>query len=143
MMPFGLSNTPSTFMRLMNQILKPFSCKFIVVYFDFFWCILLMWWRIWSIWEWLQRLQRNKLYINLKKCCLLQSNLEFLGFIVGKNGIITIESKIQAIREWPTPKTVSKVRSFHGLATFYKRFIRDFNTIAALITECLKKGKFK
>ena len=143
-MPFGLSNAPSTFMRLMNQVLKPFYCKFVVVYFD---DILVYSIDVVTHLEHLRMvmevLWRNKLYTNLKKCSFLQSNVEFLGFIVGTDGIKAIESKVQAIKEWSTPKTMGEVRSFHGLATFYRRFICGFSTIATPITECLKKGKFK
>lgn len=84
-------------------------------------------------------LRRNKLYINLKKFSSLQSNMEFLGFIISANGIRAIESNIQAIKEWLMPKIVDEVRSFPGLTTFY----RSFNTITAPTIECLKKGKFK
>lgn len=142
-MPFGLTNAPSTFMRLMNQVLRPFIGKFVVVYFD---DILIYSKSIneheGHIREVLSVLRENKLYANLKKCTFMSESLLFLGFVISKEGVKIDEEKVRATREWPTPKNVSDVRSFHGLATFYRRFIKHFSSIVAPITECLKKGKF-
>jgi hypothetical protein len=119
-MSFGLSNTPSTFMRLMNQVLKLFTGHFVVVYFD----DILIYSRCESdhlkhLRKVLTVLQQNKLYVNLTKCRFMTSSLLFLGFIVSADGIKVDEEKIRAIRDWPTLKNVSDMRSFHGLATFY------------------------
>jgi hypothetical protein len=142
-MPFGLTNAPSTFMRFMNQVLKPITGKFVVVYFD----DILIYSQTQSehvahLREVLQILQQNKLYVNLKKCSFITSSLLFLGFVISADGIKVDEEKICAIRDWLTPRTVNEFRSFHGLTTFYRRFVRDFNRIVAPITECMKKGKF-
>lgn len=140
-MPFGLSN--GTFMRLMTHVLKPFISKSVVVYFD---DILIFSHsqdeHIEHLRSVLNVLQENKLYINMKKCNFMTKKLIFLGYIVSDVGFQVDESKVQGIREWPFSKTVQEVRSFHGLATFYRRFIRYFSTIMSPITECLKKRKF-
>ncbi|GKE34153.1 transposon ty3-I gag-pol polyprotein [Tanacetum coccineum] len=138
--PFGLSNASSTFMRLMNQVLKPFIGKF---YFD----DILIYSKtedehLDHLREVFKVLQEHQLFVNLKKCSFMTHKLLFLGFVVSADGIHVDDEKIKVIQEWPTPQIIGEVQSFHGLATFYRRFIRDFSTIMAPVTECLKKGCF-
>ena len=143
-MPFGLSNAPSTFMRFMNHILKPCIVNFVVVYFD---DILI--YRKNSM-EHLERLRQlfsilreQRLFANLKKCDFYADRIIFLGYVVTKDGIEMDRSKIEAITNWPTPSSIHDVRSFNGLVSFYRRFIRGFSSIMAHVTECLKGDKFK
>jgi hypothetical protein len=140
-MPFGLTNAPSTFMRLMNHVLRAFIGKFVVVYFD----DILIYSKnlhdhVSHLHSVLDVLRKEKLYANLKKCTFCTDKLVFLGFVVSAKGIEVDEEKVKAIQEWPTPSSVSNVRSFHGLASFYRRFVKDFSTVAAPLTEVIKKN---
>ena len=142
-MPFGLTNAPSTFMRLMNEVLKLFLGRFVVVYLD----DILVYSRneeehLIHLRDVFETLRAQRLYGKLEKCSFLVDNVVFLGYVVSKDGVSVDQSKIEAIKSWPNPKTISEVRSFHGLASFYRRFIRDFSTITSPITSCLKKGAF-
>ena len=84
-------------------------------------------------------LEIEKLFANLKKCTFCTDKLVFLSFVVSAQGIQVDEEKIRAIQEWPSPMRVGNVRSFHGLASFYRRFVKDFSSIAALLIEVIKK----
>ena len=138
-MPFGLTNAPSTFMRLMNPVLRSFLGKFVVVYFD----DILVYRK--SLEEHVNDLKyvlkvlRKKIYFQPQKVLFCNEKVNFLGYVVGANGLEVDEEKVKAIKEWPTPKTISKVRSFHGFASFYCRFIKDFSTLAAPLTKVIKK----
>ena len=140
-MPFGLTNAPSTFMRLMNHVLRAFIGKFVVVYFD---DILIYSKSVGEhmkhIRQVLDELRKEKLFANLEKCSFCTDHVVFLGFVVSGKGIEVDESKVKAIKDWPAPTNVSQVKSFHGLASFYRRFVRDFSTIAAPLNELTKKG---
>ena len=140
-MPFGLTNAPSTFMRLMNHILRHFIGKFVVVYFD---DILVYSLNLNDHIEHLRSvllvLRDEKLYANFEKCTFCKSEVIFLGFVVSAQGVKVDEEKIKAIKDWPRPKCMSEVRSFHGLASFYRRFVPNFSTLAAPLNEIVKKN---
>jgi hypothetical protein len=140
-MPFGLTNAPSTFMKLMNHVLRVFIGKFVIMYFD----DILVYSK--DLNEHIEHLRYvfdvlkcEKLYANFKKCNFCMEKVVFLGYVVSTIGIKVDEEKVKAIKEWPMPKSITEVRSFHGLASFYRRFVKDFSTLVALLTEVIKKN---
>ncbi|GJV68776.1 reverse transcriptase domain-containing protein [Tanacetum coccineum] len=114
-MPFGLTNGPAVFMELMNQVCKLYLDKFVIV--------------------------NEKLYAKFSKCEFWLQEVHFLGHVVNQNGIHVDPSKIEAVKNWKTPTTPSKIRSFLGLAGYYRRFIANFSKIAKPLTSLTQKNQ--
>ena len=116
--PFCLTNAPSSFVRLMNQVLKAFIQKFIF-YFD---GILnynkILEEHVEHIQKVLDVIRKRKVFANLEKCTFCIDKVWFLGFVVSKHGMQADEPNIRAIKDWTTLENVNQVRSFHGLANF-------------------------
>ena len=140
-LPFGLTNAPATFQTLMNDIFRPHLGRFVVVYLD----DILIYSRTLEehnahVRTILSLLRGNKLYGKLSKCSFFQEQVEFLGHMVDKDGVHMDPNKLNAIKEWPPPKNVTELRSFLGLANYYRRFNKDHAKICAPLTNLFKKG---
>ena len=139
-MPFGLSNAPATFQTMMNARLQPYLMKFCVVYLD----DILIFSRTREehyehITKILEVLEREELYAKPNKCIFAQEQLEFCGHIVGRGTVVPVPQKVKVVEDWPQPRNVHEVRQFLGLATYYRRYVRDFARIAAPLHELLKE----
>jgi hypothetical protein len=132
-MPFGLSNAPSTFMRLMNHMLQPFLGKFVVYFDDILIYSSSTDQHLHHLREVLSALRREQLYANLLKCELLSTSVNFLGFVISAKVLEPDPNKVAATTNWPAPCTLTKARSFHGLASFYQTFIQNFSTSWSLL----------
>ena len=144
-MPFGMANAPATFQAYINKALAGYIDDFCVVYLDDILiysqneeehCI--------HVKKVLERFKQYQLFVNLKKCEFSTTQVEFLGFIVSQGGVGMDKRRVQAIEEWPAPKSYRDIQVFLGFANFYRRFISHYSKIAAPITELLKgsiKGK--
>ncbi|KAI3818361.1 hypothetical protein L1987_12166 [Smallanthus sonchifolius] len=141
-MPFGLTNAPTVFMDLMNRVCKPYLDKFVIVFID----DILIYSKTKAEHEQhlrliLELLKKERLYAKFSKCEFWLKEVQFLGHIVNEKGIHVDPAKIEAVKNWSTPKTPTEIRSFLGLAGYYRRFISNFSKIAVPLTALTHKGK--
>jgi hypothetical protein len=139
-MSFGLTNAPSTFMRLMNEVLKDFIEKFVIVYLD----DILIFSKITvehlkHLATVMKRLQQEKLLINMNKSPFMKTELIYLRFVISENELRMDPDKVEVIKNWPSQRNIFEVRSFHGLASFYRKFIRNFSGISVAMMDIVKK----
>ncbi|GAU51960.1 hypothetical protein TSUD_417460 [Trifolium subterraneum] len=141
-MPFGVTNAPGVFMEYMNRIFHSFLDKFVVVFID---DIL-----VYSKSEEehkehlrivLQVLKEKKLYAKLSKCEFWLEEVSFLGHVISSGGIAVDPAKVDAVTKWGTPESVSEIRSFLGLAGYYRRFIEGFSKMALPLTLLTRKDQ--
>ena len=140
-MPFGLTNAPATFMRLMELVLRGLEWEQCLVYLDdvvafgktFDACLM-------HLENVFQRFSQAGLTLKPSKCQLFQREVAFLGHRISGEGVSCDPEKLAAVREWPRPCNVSDVRSFLGLANYYKRFVPQFSEVAGPLTSLTEKN---
>jgi hypothetical protein len=128
-------------MRLMDDVLRPFTNSFLVVYLD----DILIFSRTCEenmrhIQQVLSTLWQNKLYANLEKCSFCMNKVQYLGYIVDEHGVHVDPAMIQVIHDWPAPTILIDLRSFLGLANFYRRIVLGFSHIAWALSQVTKGG---
>ena len=143
-LPFGLCNAPSTFQRMINEVLLPYLDKFVLLYLDDI-CIYSKTpeEHLQHLEQVLSALRKHNLLAQASKCEFGLRSIDFLGHIVSADGIKVDPAKVKAVMDWPIPTSKHDVLSFKGLAGFYRRFIKDFSKIAAPLSALTGNVPFK
>jgi hypothetical protein len=139
-MAFGLTGAPGSFQGAMNSTLHPYLRKFVLVFFD----DILIYSKTYEehvthIRLVFELLAKDQWKVKLSKCSFALRQISYLGHVISESGVATDPQKISAIAQWPTPN-VKELRSFLGLAGYYRKFVRNFGTISEVLTDLLKKN---
>jgi hypothetical protein len=142
-MPFGLCNAPATFQALMNDVLRAHLRRFVLVFFD----DILIYSRSWAdhlrhLRVVITLLREHRLFVKRSKCAFGVDSVSYLGHTISASGVAMDPAKVQAIHEWPQPRSARAVRGFLGLAGYYRKFVNNYGAIAAPLTALLKKDGF-
>ena len=140
-MSFGLTNAPAAFMSLMNGIFKSYLELFVIIFID----DILVYSNSKKEHEEhlrivLEMLREKKLYAKFSKCEFWLDSVSFLGHVVSKDGVMVDPSKIETVKNWVRPTNVSEIRSFVSLASYYRRFVKGFSSIASQLTNLTKQN---
>ncbi|XP_058741757.1 uncharacterized protein LOC131614147 [Vicia villosa] len=139
-MPFGVTNAPAVFMDYMNRVIQPYLDQFVVIFID---DILIYSLTIEEHMEHLRIvlsvLREKQLFAKFSKCEFWMSEVKFLGHVVSGGGVAVDPSKVEAVINWERPKNATEVRSFLGLASYYRRFIMGFSKLALPLTRITRK----
>ena len=140
-MPFGLTGAPATFQREMNSILLELLGKSVYVFLD----DILIFSKnkeehLAHLKEVLEIFRKHKIKLNIEKCHFFKEEVEVLGHMVTKDGLTTMESKVEAVKNWTKPNNINEIRSFLGTVGYYRKFIPNFSKLAAPLTVLLRKN---
>lgn len=142
-MPFGLTNALATFQCAMNSTFQPYLRKFVLVFFYDIQVYRKTWADHLTHLRAILGILAKMLFVNLKKCSLWKTEVEYLGHMILYKEVSMDCKKVEAILKWPISKTVKALRGLLGLAGQYRRFINGYGKIARPLTNLQKKGNFK
>jgi len=141
-MPFAVTNAPTVFVDYMNRIFRPYLDKFVVVFID----DILIYSRnkeehAGHLRIVLEMLREHQLYGKLSKCEFWLDEVQFLGHVISSHGIVVDPSKVETVLKWERPRIVTEVRSFLGLAGYYRRFVEGFSKMVSPLTQLTRKDQ--
>jgi hypothetical protein len=140
-MSFRLTGAPHTFQKAMNVSLAPLLRKCALIFFDDILIYSTSYQEHISHLDQVFRLlQQNQWKVKLVKCSFAQRQISYLGYVISDQGVSTCPSKVKAVADWPTPQSVKDLRSFLGLARYYRKFVKHFAIIARPLTDLLRKN---
>src|SRR3984957_16312710 len=139
-MPFGLCNAPATFQRTMDQILQGIKEEFVLVYLD----NVIIYSKTFKehlqhLTKVLDRIRNANLSLKAEKCNFIATELQFLGHVVGKDGVKPDPEKVEKMMNYPEPRNIRELHGVLGLFSYYRRFIKDFTQLADSLYKLLKK----